>query len=168
MLVVGDSDVGKTCLLTAYIENRFPTGHIPHNYDGNARPVMYGGVPYTPQVFDTAEYEHQRALGYPWSDVFLICFSVGLPASVERVKTKWLVYVQHHCPGVACVVAATQIELREPDFDTGLITTAQGENLAREIKAVKYVECSATTGVQDLFDAVRAQYEHITRRCVVL
>ncbi|KAJ6460208.1 rho family small GTP binding protein cdc42 [Mycena sanguinolenta] len=192
-ILVGDSDVGKTCLLTAYLENRFPTGYIPRNYDGNARPDMWhGGVPYTLQVFDTAggpEYEHQRPLGYPWSDVFLICFSVGLPASLERVKTKWLADAQYHCPGVACVIAATQIDLRGPDIDTDansgetregrreLITTAQGEELAREIKAVKYVECSAKTreGVQDVFDAVvaaavqnlHAPQKH-RRRCVVL
>ncbi|KAJ6460209.1 P-loop containing nucleoside triphosphate hydrolase protein [Mycena sanguinolenta] len=99
-MLVGDSDVGKTCLLTAYAENRFPTSYIPRKYDNNnAIPVMAGDVPCTLQVFDTPggpEYEHQRPLGYPCSDVFLICFSIGLPASLESVKTKWFSEAQHH------------------------------------------------------------------------
>ncbi|KAJ6451593.1 hypothetical protein C8R45DRAFT_1113461 [Mycena sanguinolenta] len=37
-----------------------------------------------------------------------------------------------------------------------LITTTQGQNVAREMKAAKYVEYSAKTrqGVQDVFDTV--------------
>ncbi|KAF7348018.1 Cell division control protein 42 [Mycena sanguinolenta] len=128
-------------------------------YDSNAIRVMAGDIPYTLEVFDTAggpEYEHLHPgpLGYPrGTDVFFICFSVGLLTSLERVKTKWFPDAPRDCPGVPCVVAATQINLRELQRET--ITTAQGEKLSREIKVAKYVECSAKTreGVQDMFDA---------------
>ncbi|KAJ7203678.1 P-loop containing nucleoside triphosphate hydrolase protein [Mycena haematopus] len=171
-MLVGDGDVGKTCLLTAYTENTFPTGYIPRQYGGHGMRVKVGDVDYTLQVFDNAgapEHDRLRPLGYPQTDVFLVCFSIDMPTSFESVKTKWFLDAHHYCPGVPCVVAATQIDLREPAFDAvhseetqrtqrQLITPAQGEKLAREMKAANYVECSAKTreGVQDVFDAAIA------------
>jgi hypothetical protein len=37
------------------------------------------------------------------------------------------------------------------------VTTAQGERMAQEVGAVRYIECSAKTlhGVKDIFDEVR-------------
>ncbi|KAF7358731.1 Cell division control protein 42 [Mycena sanguinolenta] len=167
-MLVGDSDVGKTCLLTAYTENRFPTGYIPRTYGGHGMEVMVRDDNHIFQVFDNAgapEHDRLRPLGYPHTDVFVICFSVGIPTSFANVKPRWLSDAQHYCPGKPCILAATQIDLRQPNFNAvdseeprQMITTAQGEKLAREIKAVKFVECSALTRecVQDVFDAVRA------------
>jgi hypothetical protein len=55
-----------------------------------------------------------------------------------------------------CIVAATQVDLRDDKTGTSAITTAQGERLARELKAAAYVECSAKTreGMQCIFDVV--------------
>jgi cell division control protein 42 len=84
------------------------------------------------------------------------------PASFENVKEKWYPEIQHHCLGVPCLIVATQIELRDdPSVIEKLssqrmkpITTEQGEALAREIGAVKYLECSARTqkGLKNVFD----------------
>jgi cell division control protein 42 len=84
------------------------------------------------------------------------------PASFENVKEKWYPEIQKYCPGVPCLIVGTQIELRDdPSVIEKLsrqrmkpITTEQGEAYAREIGAVKYVECSALTqkGVKNVFD----------------
>jgi cell division control protein 42 len=110
---------------------------------------MVRDIPSTLSVFDTigplpgsgtTEYDRVRPLSYAHSDVFLICFIVGIPGSFESVKEKWFPEAQHHCPSVPCIIAATQIDLRDND-ETGAsaITTAQGEKLARELKAAAYV-----------------------------
>ncbi|KAJ6548112.1 P-loop containing nucleoside triphosphate hydrolase protein [Mycena vulgaris] len=83
-------------------------------------------------------------------------------ARLVRVKEKWFPEVHHHCPGVPCLIAGTQIDLRD---DSQVIkklarqkqrpvTNEQGERLARELGAVKYVECSALTqkGLKNVFD----------------
>ncbi|KAF7347112.1 Cell division control protein 42 like protein [Mycena venus] len=187
-VLVGDSGVGKTCLFISYTCEYFPNDYVPAISDAYAPTVMVGDVPYTLAIFDTAgktDYDHLRPLVYPQSDVFLVCFSVGMPASLENVRDKWFPEAHHFCPGVPCVIAATQIDLRddEDDFravDSGkvMITTAQGEKLARELGAAEYVECSAKThkGVKDAFDAAVAaalKYsspvsERKKRQCIVV
>jgi GTPase SAR1 family protein len=61
--------------------------------------------------------------------------------------------VHHHCPGVPCLIVGTQVDLRDDETvkeklerqKQKPIQTEQGEKLARELGAVKYVECSALT-----------------------
>jgi cell division control protein 42 len=84
------------------------------------------------------------------------------PDSFENVKEKWYPEIQYHCPGVPCLIVGTQIELRDdPSVIEKLsrqrmrpITKRQGKAFAREIGAVKYVECSARTqkGLKNVFD----------------
>lgn len=80
------------------------------------------------------------------------------------MKEKWFPEVHHHCPGVPCLIVGTQIDLRDdPQVLEKLsrqkqrpIMAEQGERLARELGAVKYVECSALTqkGLKNVFDEV--------------
>jgi small GTP-binding protein len=110
------------------------------------------------------DYDRLRPLSYPSTDVFLVCFSVALPASFENVTQKWIPEVHHHCPGVPCLIVGTQTDLRD---DAQVmerlqrqkqqpITNEHGECLARELGAVMYVECSALTqkGVKNVIDEV--------------
>jgi cell division control protein 42 len=108
------------------------------------------------------DYDRLRPLSYPQTDVFLVCFSVTSPASFENVKEKWFPEVHHHCPGVPCLIVGTQVDLRDdPQVMEKLqrqkqrpVAPEQGERLARELGAVKYVECSALTqkGLKNVFD----------------
>ena len=125
--------------------------------------------PYTLGLFDTAgqeDYDRLRPLSYPQTDVFLICFNVTSPPSFENVKEKWFPEVRHHCPATSCIIVGTMIDLREdPAVLEKLaksrqrpISYEQGERLAKELGAVKYVECSALTqrGLKNVFDEVYA------------
>jgi cell division control protein 42 len=97
--------------------------------------------------------------------VFLVCFSVTSPASFENVREKWFPEVHHHCPGVPCLIVGTQVDLRDdPQVKEKLakqkmspVKKEDGERMARELGAVKYVECSALTQykLKDVFDEVR-------------
>ena len=126
-----------------------------------------GDEPYTLGLFDTAgqeDYDRLRPLSYPQTDVFLVCFSVTSPASFENVREKWFPEVHHHCPGVPCLIVGTQTDLREdPSVKEKLgkqkmtpVRKEDGERMAKELGAVKYVECSALTQykLKDVFDEV--------------
>ncbi|CAB4255014.1 similar to Saccharomyces cerevisiae YLR229C CDC42 Small rho-like GTPase, essential for establishment and maintenance of cell polarity [Maudiozyma barnettii] len=185
-VVVGDGAVGKTCLLISYTTNQFPADYVPTVFDNYAVTVMIGDEPYTLGLFDTAgqeDYDRLRPLSYPSTDVFLVCFSVIAPPSFENVKEKWFPEVHHHCPGVPCLVVGTQIDLRDDKIIIEKlqrqrlrpITVEQGERLARDLKAVKYVECSALTqrGLKNVFDeAIVAALEppviKKSKKCTIL
>lgn len=185
-VVVGDGAVGKTCLLISYTTNQFPADYVPTVFDNYAVTVMIGDEPYTLGLFDTAgqeDYDRLRPLSYPSTDVFLVCFSVISPPSFENVKEKWFPEVHHHCPGVPCLVVGTQIDLRDDKVIIEKlqrqrlrpISSEQGERLARELRAVKYVECSALTqrGLKNVFDeAIVAALEppviKKSKKCTIL
>ncbi|AAS54397.1 Rho family GTPase CDC42 Ecym_4146 [Eremothecium cymbalariae DBVPG len=185
-VVVGDGAVGKTCLLISYTTNQFPADYVPTVFDNYAVTVMIGDEPYTLGLFDTAgqeDYDRLRPLSYPSTDVFLVCFSVVSPPSFENVKEKWFPEVHHHCPGVPCLIVGTQIDLRENKMVIEKlqrqrlrpITPEQGEKFARELRAVKYVECSALTqrGLKNVFDeAIVAALEppviKKSKKCTIL
>ncbi|KAF7560014.1 hypothetical protein G7046_g4125 [Stylonectria norvegica] len=164
-VVVGDGAVGKTCLLISYTTNKFPSEYVPTVFDNYAVTVMIGDEPYTLGLFDTAgqeDYDRLRPLSYPQTDVFLVCFSVTSPASFENVREKWFPEVHHHCPGVPCLIVGTQVDLRDdPSVREKLskqkmtpVRREDGERMAKDLGAVKYVECSALTQykLKDVFD----------------
>jgi cell division control protein 42 len=188
-VVVGDGAVGKTCLLISYTTNKFPSEYVPTVFDNYAVTVMIGGEPYTLGLFDTAgqeDYDRLRPLSYPNTDVFLVCFSVVSPSSLDNVKQKWVPEIAHHCPNTLFLLVGTKIDLRD---DTATIeklaknkqrplTKEVGERLARELReknCVRYVECSALTQkeLKNVFDeAILATLQPPeppkNRRCLIL
>ncbi|XP_067950701.1 cell division control protein 42 homolog [Watersipora subatra] len=169
IVVVGDGGVGKTCLLISYTEQKFIAQHLPTIFDSRATTVTVQGNAYLLDLFDSAgqeDYERLRTLSYPQTDVFLVCFSVVLPSSFKNVTEKWIPEIKHHCPHTQFILVGTQCDLRDdPRDDNTVIQDLQmkdekpisselGEKLAKELKAFKFLECSALTqkGLKNVFD----------------
>lgn len=68
---------------------------------------------------------------------------------------QWVPEITHHCQKTPFLLVGTQIDLRDDAATVEKlaknkqkpITYESGEKLAKELKAVKYVECSALTQV---------------------
>lgn len=138
---------------------------VSSRFDNYSASVMVDGKPISLGLWDTAgqeDYDRLRPLSYPQTDVFLICFSIVSPPSFDNVKAKWFPEIEHHAPNVPIILVGTKLDLRE-DKSTmeGLkqkrmepVSYQQALMLSKEIRAHKYLECSALTqrNIKSVFD----------------
>ncbi|XP_039160391.1 rac-like GTP-binding protein RAC1 isoform X1 [Eucalyptus grandis] len=153
-VTVGDGAVGKTCMLICYTSNKFPTDYIPTVFDNFSANVVVEGTTVNLGLWDTAgqeDYNRLRPLSYRGADVFVLAFSLVSRASYENILKKWIPELQHYAPGIPLVLVGTKVDLREDKHyladHPGLVpvTTAQGEELRKQIGAAYYIECSSKT-----------------------
>ena len=169
-VLVGDGAAGKTGLLISYTTSTFPGEYIPTVFDNYSPVVMVDGQAINLMLWDTAgveEYDRLRPMSYPGTDVVIIAFSIVNPASFENVRAKWYPEVRNHCYNVPIILVGTKLDLRDDketverlkDKRMAPITHSQGLAMAKDINALKYLECSAMTskGLKGVFDqAIRA------------
>ena len=166
-VVVGDSGVGKSTLLFNYTLNgqSSTADGPPVDFNSYLTNVMVDGRPISLRSWDTRgreEYDLTRPLSYPQTDVFLMCFSIVCPASLENVRVKWLSEVRRHCSNVPIILVGNKVDLRKDeetieklkDKKLHPITTFEGVAMSKIIGAAKYFECSAltTSGLKTVFD----------------
>ena len=179
-VVVSDGAVGKTSLLVTYTTNQFPSEYVPTVFDDY---TIFKNFKKLCDTVGQMDYERIRPLSYPQTDIFLILYSVVSPSSYENVKEKWVPEILHYCPRTPFLLVGTQVDLREDEVTIERLsrnkqqplTQEMGEKLAKELGAVKYVECSALTqkGLKNVFDeAILAALEHTEkpkkRKCCIL
>ena len=151
-VLVGDEGVGKTSLLISYTRNRFPEFYVPTILDNLAVNVEIRNKTYTLALFDTNSLNHNdHCLSN--ADVFLLCFSLNDLSSFQNVE-KWHSIVKLKNSTAKVILVGMKSDLREDSEN--LVSTKQGENLAKTLGFTKYVECSAKTlnGVGSVFNEV--------------
>lgn len=158
-------------MLIAFTEERFPEEYVPTLCDQGERDVAVDGRSVRLSYWDTAghEYDRLRLLWHAGTSVYLLCVSVVSATSREHVVSKvprgararlrcshsqWLPEARHHCPEARLLLVGTKRDLRkDPEALERLaqrgetpLTQEQLAKLARDIGAVRYMECSAMTG----------------------
>jgi len=147
-------------------EYSFPTEYIPTIFDNYQTNVLVEGQHVTLMLKDTAgqeSFNSMRRLSYRQTDVFVVCYSCDSSSSFENIKQKWIPELQTYRPKSPRVLVATKSDLRDKATDrSAFISTKQGQELAANIKADAFVECSALTreGLETVFDrAIRCVIE---------
>ena len=161
-VVVGDGGCGKTCLIISYTTEAFPGEYVPTVADNYSANLMVDNKYFNLGLWDTAgqeDYDRLRPLSYPRTDVFLICFSLISRDSLLSAKTKWEPEIHLHCPNAPFLLVGLKADLRvSVPPNCVVVTKTEGEQMANEIGAARYLECSALTqeGLLVLFnEAIR-------------
>lgn len=114
------------------------------------------------------EYTELRSFSYKDSEVLLLCFSVSDRDSFESVREFWAPEVKDFLgKRVPIIVVATQTDTRsshgvdsvsmeEVTLGGDSVTTEEGQKMAKEIGADRYLECSSADlqSVQSVFENV--------------
>ncbi|XP_041058151.1 rho-related GTP-binding protein RhoF isoform X1 [Carcharodon carcharias] len=164
IVIVGDGGCGKTSLLMVFAKGDFPEQYAPSVFEKYVKDVTLRNKKISLTLYDTAgqeDYDRLRPLSYQDTNIFLICYDVTNPTSFENVRIKWVPEVNHFCQGAPMLLIGCKTDLRmdkerlrrlraaqqEP------ITYNQGEEAARQINAVMYLECSAKfrENIEDIF-----------------
>lgn len=175
IVILGDGACGKTSLLNVFTRGYFPEVYEPTVFENYIHDIFVDGKHITLSLWDTAgqeEFDRLRSLSYSDTHTIMLCFSVDSYDSLENVKNKWVGEITNHCEGVKLVLVALKCDLRNNDTEAitpnnihnngntnsrnknnKLISYEEGLAMAKQIGALRYLECSAKSnkGVNEAF-----------------
>lgn len=177
LVAAGDSGVGKSAALHAFVHRCFPTECLPTALDHKETLMHWNGETVYLNLWDTpgsSSYDALRPFAYPQADVVLICFALDNRESLVNVEQKWAPEIREFLPKVPIVLVGNKQDLRDtgPQFlckvdavpsTKSIVSGFEGEAMLECIGASAYVECSALMdqGLEDVFGAaIEAAMKH--------
>jgi Ras-related protein Rab-8A len=145
LLLIGDSGVGKSCLLLRFIEDSFSTTFISTlGIDFKIKTVECEGKRVKLQIWDTAGQERFRTITsafYRGATGILLVYDVCDEASFANVR-HWMKQVQQHASEhVQKIILANKADIAQRR-----VATYDGHKLANEY-GVPYFETSAKSNI---------------------
>jgi Ras-related C3 botulinum toxin substrate 1 len=152
---VGDPGIGKTALLVSFVANAFPEQHIPTFFEHYSTQLLVEDQCIDLELWDTADqkvYQKIRSMTYPHPSVFIVCFSLVSPTSLESAQKVWVPELHQYWPNHPYILVGLKSDLRDslPQDASELgpkgmepIPSSKGEEVKQLINAEAYIECSA-------------------------
>lgn len=116
VVIVGDGESGKTCLLRMFFEKVFPDVYVPTTFDCFSTTIKVDGKKVKLNLWDTAgqeDYDRLRPLSYPNSDVVIVCYSIDEGQSLKNVVEKWMPEVRYFCHDAPVILVGNKKDLRD-------------------------------------------------------
>mmetsp|Transcript_25728 Transcript_25728/g.45157 ORF Transcript_25728/g.45157 Transcript_25728/m.45157 type:complete len:208 (+) Transcript_25728:794-1417(+) len=144
-ITVGDSGVGKSCLLLQFTDRRFRADHdITIGVEFGAKTISVNDKNLKIQIWDTAGQENFLSVTrayYRGSVAALLVYDVSSRSSFESLG-RWLTEIQNNAgEAVSVILVANKIDLADRE-----VQTEEGQSFANE-KGLLYIETSAKTGM---------------------
>ena len=117
-LFLGDSGVGKTCMLISYGTDCFSYDYYPTAFEYYVSEVKIGEETVKLNMWDTSAQESSASLRkccYGNCDIFFVCFSVIDPSSLENAKNFWVNDIRSYslsCAEKPIFLVGTKADLR--------------------------------------------------------
>lgn len=155
MLMIGDSGVGKTCLLLRYARDAFATTFITTvGIDFKTKFIDIKGQKVKLQIWDTAGQERFRTITTSYfrgAQGILLCYDVTDRKTFENVNV-WMQQIAEHADDNVCKILIGNKMDREAERR---VTTQEGMEMA-ERHGIPFVETSAKINhnVADGFETI--------------
>ena len=154
LLILGDSSVGKTCILLKYVDNKFEESNIATvGVDYMDKMIEYKNFNIKLQIWDTSGEEKYRSITknfYRNADGLFVVFDLTRKVTYERIKD-WINEAEEYNKGIKKIFIGNKLHLenkREVKKDSA-------ENFAKK-NNLKYIETSAKDGtnIKESFDEI--------------
>jgi len=146
LLMIGDSGVGKTCLLLRYANDSFsPTFITTIGIDFKIKNIDIDGTKIKLQIWDTAGQERFRTITTSYfrgAQGILLVYDVTDRRSFESIRN-WISQIQQHADvHVNKILVGNKCDM----LDEKVVSTEEGEKLAKEF-GMHFWECSAKNNI---------------------
>jgi len=152
LLLIGDSGVGKSCLLLRFAENSFTESYLSTiGVDFKIRTIEMEGKNVKLQIWDTAGQERFRTISqayYRGAHGIVVVYDVTDSESFDNVKS-WLAEIDRHATeGVQKLLIGNKSDLA----DKKVVSFSAAKDFATE-RGIPFLETSAkeATNVEDAF-----------------
>eukprot|EP00386_Alphamonas_edax_P010414 GDKI01033658.1.p1 GENE.GDKI01033658.1~~GDKI01033658.1.p1 ORF type:complete len:212 (+),score=41.67 GDKI01033658.1:51-686(+) len=158
LLLIGDSGVGKSCLLMRFSDDLFTPSHISTiGIDFKIKQIELDGKRVKLQIWDTAGQERFRTITqayYRNAMGILLVYDVTSAESFQNIRN-WIRQIETHATqGVQKILVGNKADM---DEKSRAVDSRRAQELAAEY-GIPFVETSAKSGQN-----VRQSFEAITR-----
>lgn len=162
LLLIGDSAVGKTCILFRFSDDQFNSSFISTiGIDFKIKTVDIDGKRVKLQIWDTAGQERFHTITtsyYRGANGIMMVYDITNPKSFDNI-TKWLRNITDHAAeDVIRILLGNKSDME----DKRMISTARGQEIATQ-NGIKFFETSAKQNI-NINDAFMTLATDILRR----
>lgn len=161
LLIIGESKVGKTCLINSYVTHTFNVNQLSTvGLDFRTKKLKIQDKQVNLSIYDTAGQERFRnlATGYMKSaDGFLVCFDITSESTLEKANY-WVESIRNTArKNVQMLIIGNKCDLEEERE----VTFEQGEKFAADNNTI-YLETSSKQqiGVDKAFETLVTKILH--------
>jgi Ras-related protein Rab-1A len=141
ILIIGDSNVGKTSILLQYTSNFFQETHIATiGVEFKLKEIMLDNIEYKLNIWDTAGQERFKAITksfFKAADGIVFVYDVTNKPSFENIKN-WIKDAESKANDFKIIIVGNKIDLN----DSREVSFEEGKNLAKK-KNCPFFESSA-------------------------
>ena len=157
ILTIGESGVGKTCILRRFVENKFLKNHLATiGIDFKTKTLNINNQEIKLKIWDTAGQERFRNITtqyYKGADGIVLVYDVTEESSYEKIRD-WMDQILSNTERdeIGLVLLGNKC-----DMEPRTVSEEQGNKMAEELK-ISYFETSALTG-----QGIKEAFEQLTR-----
>lgn len=159
VVVIGDPDCGKSCLLSVFLNGTYPRFFVPPRLDNLKWQVQIDEFDVSIVFLDTMGNDgpnSNRPYAYYDADAVMICYSIGSKVTLDHVTSRWLPEISNHfnLTQLPMILIGLKKDLRHDftlfrelrDKNDRMVRNIEGKHAALDINAFAHFECSAKRG----------------------